>query len=255
MATPRYAFRSVLLQNGHALQTGGISCEPPWPSLASAELYIPSLAATSTTLESSANPVIEGEPLTLTATVTTPAGPLLPSGTVIFTSDGVELGSAPLQQIEGARQAELNVVLSVGSHSIVGTYSGDSNFNPSTSEVLIQNVIYNFTGFFAPVDNPPMYNRLKAGSAVPVKFSLSGDKGLNILAGGSPASQQISCDAGSVDELEQTVTAGASSFAYDATADQYTYIWKTAKSWANTCRKLTVTLNDGTSHIAYFTLR
>src|SRR4029077_15737831 len=33
---------------------------------------------------------------------------------------------------------------------------------------------YSFTGFFPPVNNQPTLNVLKAGSAVPVKFSLNG---------------------------------------------------------------------------------
>ena len=42
-------------------------------------------------------------------------------------------------------------------------------------------VRYNFTGFFAPVANPPTLNAVNAGRAIPVKFDLSGDKGLNIF--------------------------------------------------------------------------
>jgi hypothetical protein len=34
----------------------------------------------------------------------------------------------------------------------------------------------------------------------------------------------------------------------------YSYIWKTDKGWAGTCRKLTVTLIDNTSHSALFKL-
>jgi hypothetical protein len=49
------------------------------------------------------------------------------------------------------------------------------------------------------------------------------------------------------------VTAGSSSLSYDATTDHYTYVWKTKKEWANTCRQLVVTLNDGsTPHLANF---
>jgi hypothetical protein len=33
---------------------------------------------------------------------------------------------------------------------------------------------------------------------------------------------------------------------------QYTYVWKTDKSWLNTCRTLVVKLNDGTFHRANF---
>src|SRR6266545_1132510 len=52
-------------------------------------------------------------------------------------------------------------------------------------------VPFDFSGFFPPVDNPPAVNVVNAGRAIPVKFSLSGDKGLNIFAAGFPVSQQI----------------------------------------------------------------
>jgi predicted extracellular nuclease len=113
---------------------------------------------------------------------------------------------------------------------------------------------YNFNGFFPPVDNLPTFNSVKAGQAVPVKFSLSGDQGLNIFATGYPKSEMIACNStASVDGVEQTVTAGNSSLSYDPTTDTYTYVWKTDKAWANTCRQLVVKLNDGTSHRANFT--
>jgi hypothetical protein len=38
----------------------------------------------------------------------------------------------------------------------------------------------------------------------------------------------------------------------DASTDQYTYVWKTEKAWANTCRQLVVKLKDGTFHRANF---
>jgi hypothetical protein len=112
---------------------------------------------------------------------------------------------------------------------------------------------YAFTGFFQPVDNPPTRNTVKAGSAVPVKFSLGGNQGMSIFAAGSPASQTIQCDTSApISAIEQTVTAGVSSLSYDASSDQYTYIWKTQKSWGNTCRRLVLTLNDGTVTTADF---
>jgi hypothetical protein len=55
--------------------------------------------------------------------------------------------------------------------------------------------VYPFSGFFSPVDNLPVVNTMKAGAAVPIKFSLGGDRGLDILAAGSPTSQQIACEA------------------------------------------------------------
>jgi len=89
---------------------------------------------------------------------------------------------------------------------------------------------YDFSGFFPPIDNPPTLNGVKAGRAIPVKFSLNGDQGLNIFDAGFPVSKQIACDASApLDDVEETATAGSSSLSYDATTDQYVYVWKTGK--------------------------
>lgn len=114
---------------------------------------------------------------------------------------------------------------------------------------------FTFTGFFEPVDNFYM-NRVKAGQAIPVKFSLGGYQGLNIFAAGFPSSTIRGCDVGlAADDVEETVTAVGNSLTYDATTDRYTYVWKTAKAWANTCRTLTVTFRDGTTKRAEFDFR
>jgi probable HAF family extracellular repeat protein len=114
-------------------------------------------------------------------------------------------------------------------------------------------LLYTFTGFFQPVDNPPTFNQVTAGQAIPVKFSLSGNQGLSIFAAGYPLSQAIACSSGMpIVDIEQTVTAGSSSLSYDAGTDQYIYVWKTDKAWAGTCRQLVVRLNDGTNHKASF---
>ena len=122
--------------------------------------------------------------------------------------------------------------------------------------LLFRRLPTNFSGFFRPVDNPPAVNVENAGRAIPVKFSLSGNKGLDIFAAGYPVSQQFECNNGApVGGIEQTVTAGGSSLSYDAATDTYTYVWKTEKSWAGTCRGLIVKLNDGSDHMAFFQFR
>ena len=108
-------------------------------------------------------------------------------------------------------------------------------------------VSFNFTGFFKPVDNLPTVNVVKAGQAIPVKFSLGGNMGLAIFAAGYPASGSIACTTGPVDAVEETVTAGGSTLSYDASSGQYIYVWKTDKSWAASCRQLVVKFSDGTS--------
>jgi hypothetical protein len=113
-------------------------------------------------------------------------------------------------------------------------------------------VVYPFNGFLQPVDNLPVINQVKAGSAIPIKFSLGGDRGLNILAAGYPKSQVVACSTSdTTSEIEETITAGESSLKYDAASGQYNYVWKTQKSWSG-CRQLIVKLVDGTEHRATF---
>ena len=112
-------------------------------------------------------------------------------------------------------------------------------------------VLYNFAGFFSPVSNLPVLNTVNAGRAIPVKFSLSGNKGLDIFAPGFPASGPVACNANDpAAEVTETFTAGGSSLAY--APDQYHYVWKTESAWAGTCRQLVVRLNDGSLHRANF---
>src|SRR5262249_30184519 len=102
------------------------------------------------------------------------------------------------------------------------------------------------------VDNAPVLNQVKAGSGIPVKFSLGGNQGLNIIASGYPVSQQITCDTSApIDVVEETTTANQG-LTYDAASGHYIYVWKTQKSWAGSCRQFTLRLTDGTDHIALF---
>jgi len=110
-----------------------------------------------------------------------------------------------------------------------------------------------FVGLFAPIDNPPAVNVTKAGSAVPVKFSLGGDRGLAVFAGGYPASRLVTCDSSApLDQVEETVAANASGLQYDPKTETYTYVWKTDRAWSGTCRRLELVLVDGSTHTAEF---
>lgn len=130
----------------------------------------------------------------------------------------------------------------------------DHNQNASTCQQHVT-VSFPFVGFKAPVDNPPVVNTLKAGQAVPVKFSLLGDRGLGVLASGSPSSRRVDCDSSAPTDPIETTTTSQSGLQYDAASDTYTYVWKTDKAWAGTCRQLTVALADGSAHTALFQLR
>lgn len=113
-----------------------------------------------------------------------------------------------------------------------------------------------FTGFLQPVDTGAVLNAMTAGASVPLKFGVGGNRGLDILAGGAPSSSAIACPGGTApDDIEQTVAAGTSLLSYNAASDSYTFVWKTEKAWAGSCRQLELRLNDGTVHTALFHFR
>ncbi len=117
-------------------------------------------------------------------------------------------------------------------------------------------VHYQFTGFLPTIVNPPTVNAALAGLAVPVLFSLKGYHGQTVLAAGSPVSHQIACGTTTATGPDTPATAVAPiGLAYDRLLDLYTYFWSTPRAWAGTCRQLTVTFADGTSHTALLKFR
>ena len=118
-----------------------------------------------------------------------------------------------------------------------------------------QTPVFDFAGFFQPVDNPPTTNVVQAGRSIPLKFSLGGDQGLEIFAAGYPQSGTIPADPSVPLNNIETVSAGASGLSYDATSDQYTYVWKTEKAWSGQTRELVLKLTDGSEHTANFQFR
>lgn len=141
----------------------------------------------------------------------------------------------------------------IGTKSVL--YTAVDNVGHSATKTCSYGVIFDFHGFFQPVDNGGVYNVVTAGRAIPLKFDLSGNQGLEIFSPDFPASTAVSCNgAAGTDLLEETLTAGSSSLTYTEGQPygQYHYVWKTDKAWANTCRRLDLKLVDGTTHSAYF---
>jgi hypothetical protein len=103
--------------------------------------------------------------------------------------------------------------------------------------------------------SPPIMNEMNAGRSVPLKFSLAGNQGLAVFATGYPKSRQIQCNLlNPVDPVEGTIL-GSNSFTYDPVTDTYTYVWKTEKAWAGTCRQVSVQFIDGQTYLLNFMFR
>lgn len=122
-----------------------------------------------------------------------------------------------------------------------------------TTAVCTYQVVYDFDGFFAPLQNPPEINNVRAGALVPVSFSLGGDQGMGVLASDYPQSAPCADD-GDVMSGAPTVAA-AREFVYLAGSHRYTYYWQTDRAWSGTCRTFILGLDDGTHHIVHVQFR
>ncbi len=90
---------------------------------------------TATTVTSSRNPSQFAQSVTFNATVSsTRTG--TPTGSVTFFDGNTTLGNSPLNS--SATASLTTSTLLAGTHSITGSYGGDTNFAPSTSPVLNQ---------------------------------------------------------------------------------------------------------------------
>ena len=123
--------------------------------------------------------------------------------------------------------------------------SVDSSGNVASVSVTYY-VWYAFDGFYSPLVAEPSAATLRAGDTVPAKFSLNGDRGLDVMARAAwrPCSRFVT----------DTSTAFGT-LSYNARTDRYTYMWSTEKSWAGSCKELLLTLRDGTTHGAYVSFR
>lgn len=132
----------------------------------------------------------------------------------------------------------------VGTHRYVASAT-DRAGNTAILEVTWQ-VVFPFDGS----DRFGTTTTAKAGSSLPITFGLGGDRGLGVLAEGSPRSVRVDCNSFGepVAELTPTEQPGERSLTYAAGSAEYQYVWKSDKSWAGTCRMFVLELIDETTH-------
>jgi hypothetical protein len=125
-------------------------------------------AATATQLISNANPAVWGQPVTLKATISAAApGAGNPSGTVAFKDGASIISGCGAAAVNTATETATCVTsaLSVASHAIAATYSGDGNFTGSSSSALTQVVNKaSVTATVTSANNPAAHGQ-------PVKFT------------------------------------------------------------------------------------
>jgi hypothetical protein len=132
----------------------------------------------------------------------------------------------------------------------------DNAGHTTTATATYQVKPWTTRGFFAPVDMGGVYNTVKGGSTVPLKFELfSGSTELTSTSAiRSFTTQKVGCTSGSEDAIEELGTTGGTSLRYDATAGQFIQNWKTPAG-SGTCYRATMNAADGSSISALFKLK
>jgi hypothetical protein len=119
--------------------------------------------------------------------------------------------------------------------------AGNASFATATYSVR-----YPFDGFYSPLVGEPATVSLRAGSTVPVKFSLGGDRGLDVVS----RAAWRPCSATTADS-----STAVGSLSYSSGPDRYTFMWQSDKSWTGSCREFLLVLRDGTTHAALVSFR
>ena len=126
---------------------------------------------------------------------------------------------------------------SVGPHIFTVTAT-DANGKTTTASVPYV-VVYSFVGFDSPVSADGTISEAKAGDAIALKFSLTGDQGLNIIS--KTTWQPASC----VDWTPSGSTLSADGkLSYMSSTDRYRDVVSTNSSWKGTCRILRLEFAD-----------
>lgn len=143
----------------------------------------------------------------------------------------------------------------VGVHILLAA-ARDMAGNDATELRTYKVLAWTLAGFYQPVDMNSVYNTVKGGSTVPLKFEIFVGsteltdtgyvKGLTYVT--------YACDATApVDEIELTAT-GGTGLRYDPIEGQFIYNWKTPRL-PGKCLRVTVNTMDDSSLVAYFKLK
>jgi Bacterial Ig-like domain (group 3)/FG-GAP-like repeat len=139
-------------------------------------------AGTTTALSASPTSANLNQSVTFSATVT-PGATGVPTGTVNFLDGATQIGTSPLNA-SGVATFAIST-LTAGSHSITAAYSGDGNFNVSTSSVV--SLAVTAPGFALSV------SALSPSSVAPGKSATSTVTISNVVGGLSPSAVALTC--------------------------------------------------------------
>ncbi|CCG01894.1 PxKF domain-containing protein [Blastococcus saxobsidens] len=145
----------------------------------------------------------------------------------------------------------------VGTHTLTATAT-DVAGRTGTERLTYTVSAWTLNGLYSPVDMNGVWNTVKGGSTVPLKFEVfAGSTELTTTAGIGAAftAKAITCPSGAAttDEIE-ILSTGGTSLRFDTTAGQFIQNWATPKK-PGSCYAVTVTTADGSKQTANFILK
>ena len=184
-----------------------------------------------------------------------------PSVEPVFSPDPVVVGGAASVS-PGATDALSGVAsqscgaldtATVGTKSV--TCSATDHAGNTTEVTVDYEVVYDFGGFGAPLDDGAAYTDVKAGQVVSITFRITdgNDNPITDLEDTDVAVTvtTIDCELGASDDNTSETAAGRSALLHlgDGT---YRWNWKTSRDYANSCKRMHLSLGDGGTHTADF---
>jgi len=144
--------------------------------------------------------------------------------------------------------------VTVGTHTLTAT-AHDKAGNETNVERQYTVKAWTLSGFYQPVDMGGVWNIVKGGSTVPLKFeAFAANELTDISVVDRFAVARISCLGSSGEDAIEMVTTGGTSLRYDSIAGQFIQNWQTPKA-AGTCYLVTMWTDDGSSLLANFKLK
>jgi hypothetical protein len=143
----------------------------------------------------------------------------------------------------------------LGSHTITATALDVAGNSYSESRTYTVNK-WTMNGFFQPVDMGNVWNTVKKGSTVPLKWRIFAGttelKDISYIR--SVMSISVACTAfGTEDAVEEIVTTGGTVLRYDTVGGQFIDNWKVPSTVG--CYRVVMTALDGSQIAAYFKIK
>lgn len=190
-------------------------------------------------------------PQTVTFTTTAPTSVVIGATYTASakSTSGLPVAIFPANRTYCTMNGNVVTFVGIGTCTVIADQVGDSTYAAARATQAVR-TFYSFSGFFLPVRNAPTLNMMPVGSYVQIPFSLGGNRGANVVA--SITTMVMNCDPYATRIPAAITLTGTPGAVYDQTTARYIVTWKAETSFAGSCRSVTITLADGTTHSVRF---